>query len=327
MCWATQQPQVPHQGQIGVARSGAGLSLSTSAARLPSDVTSVRSPGRAPGTIAPLAAIPCPCASSATIETSSSASAMARADQKFPRTGAAEDRRQYETERGPALCFDRRAHALARALERCLVFNPPFDEIAPAEFELRLDEADEPRPLCGELEHMRQHQALRNEAHVQDDRLRRVTEHLSCKGAGVDAFKRTNAGIRGEARIELSVPDIKGDDLSRAARKQDIGKASGRRADVEADEARRIERERVERGGKLDPAARRPGMGSLGFNRRVTRNLFGGPLKRDPVDADQPSRNRRLGARPARKETAFHKKNICAFAHGAFNEARGAVCQ
>ena len=215
----------------------------------------------------------------------------------------------------------------ACAFERRLVFNPPFDEFAPAEFELRLDEADQPRPLSGELEHMRQHQALRNEAHVQDDRLRMFTQHLGCKRAGVDSFERMDAGIRGEARIELSVPDIKGDDLRSAARKQDVGEASGRGADVEADEARRIEPEGVEPGGKLDSAARRPGMGSLGFNRRVTRNLFGGLLKRDPVDADQSSRDRCLGARPARKETAFHKKNICAFAHGAFNNGSRASCQ
>ena len=212
--------------------------------------------------------------------------------------------------------FDRRAHALARALERRLVFNPPFDEIAPAEFELRLDEADQPRPLCGELEHMRQHQALRNEAHVQDDRLRMFTEHLSCKGAGVDAFERTDAGIRGEARIELSVPDVKGDDLRRAARKQDIGKASGRRADVEADKARRIEGEGVERGGELDPASRRPGVGRRGFDRRISRDLLRGFLERDAANGHQPGRDRRLGARPARKEAALDEKNVRAFAHG-----------
>ena len=223
--------------------------------------------------------------------------------------------------------FDRRAHALARALERRLVLNPPFDEIAPAEFELRLDEADQPRPLCGELEHMRQHQALRNEAHVDDDRLRPFAEHLSGKRARIDAFERADARVRGEARIELSVADIDGDDLRRAARKQDIGEASGRGADVEADEARRIEREGVERGGKLDPAARRPGMGSLGFDRRVSRDFLRGLPKRDPVDADQSGRDRCLGARPARKETAFHKKNICAFAHGASNNGSRASCQ
>src|ERR1700722_1203869 len=142
MCWATQPPQVPNQGQIGSARSGERFSVSTSSARLPSNLTSVRSPGRAPGTIAPLAAIPCPCASSATIETSSSGSAMARGDQKFPRPGTAEDRRRDEAEYCPALRFDRGAHSVARALKRRFALDPALDEFVPAKLELRLDEAD-----------------------------------------------------------------------------------------------------------------------------------------------------------------------------------------
>src|ERR1700722_4641045 len=156
MCCATQPPQVPNQGQIGSARSATAFRVSTSSARLPSNLTSVRSPGRVPGTIAPLAVSPCPCASSATIETPSSGSAMARRDQKFPRPGAAEDRRWHETEHRPALRFDRSAHAIACALKRRFVLNPPFDEIGAVKLELWFDEADEPSPLAGELEHIRQ---------------------------------------------------------------------------------------------------------------------------------------------------------------------------
>jgi hypothetical protein len=48
--------------------------------------------------------------------------------------------------------------------------------------------------------------------------------------------------------------DIDGDDLRRAAREQDVGEASSRGANVEANEACRIQREGVERGGKLDSA-------------------------------------------------------------------------
>ena len=174
---------------------------------------------------------------------------------------------------------------------------------------------------------MRQHKPLRNEAHIDDDRVRRFAEHHRRERARVEAFKRADARVGRKARIELSMADIDGDDLRRAARKQDVGEASGRGADVEADEACRIEREGVERGGKLDSAARGPGVGRLGFDRRVTRNLFRGLLKRDPADADEPRRNRGLSAGATRKEAALDENDIRTLAHGAFNEPREAHCQ
>src|SRR5580700_5088239 len=141
MCCATQPPQVPNQGQIGVARSGAELNISTSSARLPSSLTRARSPGRAPGTIAPLLVSPCPCASSATIETSVSGSATARTDEKFARPGAAKNRRGREAEHRPSLRFDRGAHSFTRAIERRFARDPALDEIGAIELELRLDQA------------------------------------------------------------------------------------------------------------------------------------------------------------------------------------------
>src|SRR5271155_3869143 len=166
MCWAAQPPQRPYHGQIGSARAGAALSVSISSARLPASLTSARSPGSAPGTIAPLAATPCPCASSATIESSSTSSFMAGGDQEFPRSGAADDRRRDEAEHRPALRFDAGADARGGAFERRFASDPALDDVGAADLELRLDEADQPRVASGEIEHMRQHQPLRNEAHV-----------------------------------------------------------------------------------------------------------------------------------------------------------------
>ena len=190
MCCAAQPPQRPYQGQIGLARSGAALSVSTSSARLPASLTSARSPGSAPGTLLPFAATPWPCASSATIESSSTGSAMAGGDQEFPRSAAAEDRRRNEAERRPALRFDRGAHSGARACERRFASDPALDDVGPSELELRLDEADEPRRLGSEFQHMRQHEPLRNEAHVDDDRRRPLAETLGVKRARIDAFER-----------------------------------------------------------------------------------------------------------------------------------------
>ncbi len=168
---------------------------------------------------------------------------------------------------------------------------------------------------------MRQHKPLRNEAHVDDDRVRVFTDHLSCERARIDAFKRTDARVRREAGIELSVADIDGDHLRRSVREQHVGEASGRGADVEADVALRIEGEGVERGGKLDPTARRPGVERLGLDRRVTRNLFRGLLHRDAADADKPGRDRGLSAGAAGKEAALDENDIRALTHeGALRE-------
>src|SRR5580700_10041765 len=192
MCCATQPPQVSNQGQIGVARSGAELNISTSSPRLPSSLTRARSPGRAPGTIAPLAVSPCPCASSAAIETSSSGSAIARADEKFPRAGSAEDGRRNEAEHNPPLRLDGDAHRGACPLERRLVLDPAFDEIGAIKLELWLDEAEEPSPVAGELEDMRQYKPLGNEAHIDDDRFWRFAERRRRERARVDTFERAD---------------------------------------------------------------------------------------------------------------------------------------
>ena len=74
-------------------------------------------------------------------------------DEEFARPGAAEDRRRYQAEHRPALCFDRGAHGVACAIERRFARDPALDEIGRSELELRLDQADEPRPLMGELKH------------------------------------------------------------------------------------------------------------------------------------------------------------------------------
>src|SRR5271168_2538045 len=218
MCCATHPPQVPNQRQMDVARSGDGSSVSMMPACLPSGLISRRSPGSAPGTVVPLAVSPCPCPSSAAIETSSSDSAIARADEKFPRPGAAEDRRWDEADHRPALRFDRRAHTVAGAHKRRFVLDPAFDEIHLADLELGLDQADEPRSLSGELQHVRKHQSLRNEAHVDDDRARLFAKRFSRQRARVEALERADARVRRKARIELSMTDIDGDDLRRAAR-------------------------------------------------------------------------------------------------------------
>ena len=174
---------------------------------------------------------------------------------------------------------------------------------------------------------MRQHQSLRNEAHIDDERIRRFAKPDCGERARIDPFERADARVRRKARIKLSVADIDGDDLRRAARQQDVGEAPSRGADVEADKARGIESEGVERGGKLDPAARRPGVGCLGLDRRVAGDFVRGLLNLDPADADQPGRDRGLRAGATEKTPRSTRTISARLRMSVVNERSAADCQ
>ena len=76
--------------------------------------------------------------------------------------------------------------------------------------------------------------------------------------------------------MKLAAADIDRIDAPRAAREQHLGEAAGRGADIEADAARDIDAEMVERRRKLDAAARHPGMRGLARAAlRRSRNLLG----------------------------------------------------
>ena len=77
-----------------------------------------------------------------------------------------------------------------------------------------------------------------------------------------------------------------------------------------------IERELVERGRKLDAAARHVRVLGRGLDGRRSGNLFGGFAQRHAVGADQACGNRRLGAGAAFKQAAGDQQPIGAlFGH------------
>src|SRR5277367_1557264 len=123
--------------------------------------------------------------------------------QEFARAVAARQRRGDEAEAGPAQRLDATAHGLTRVLQRRLVLHGALDEPGAADFELRLDKAYEPRGARRERQNMRQDKALRDEADVADDRLRRLADEIGGESARVEALVRGDARIRGEARVEL----------------------------------------------------------------------------------------------------------------------------
>ena len=179
-----------------------------------------------------------------------------------------------------------------------------------------------------ELEHMRQDEPLRDEAQVADDRARRLADVLERQLPRVETLERTHPRVGGKARVQLPMADVDRDHASCAPRKQHIGEAAGRGADVEAGEARRVESECVERGGELHAAARSPGMRRGGFDRGVPGDLVGGLFERDAANADEPRRDRSLRARPARKRSRARREQYpraCAWRPWTEGRERGCL--
>ena len=73
--------------------------------------------------------------------------------------------------------------------------------------------------------------------------------------ARIDVFENHHARVVAQPPVELSVPDVEGDDLPRAALQQHVGEAASRRADVERVPAGDVDAERLERVGQLQAAA------------------------------------------------------------------------
>src|SRR5262249_2992914 len=104
-----------------------------------------------------------------------------------------------------------------------------------AGFELRLDQRQEMRWRPRECERRRQAELERDEARIDEDEVRPLAEPRRIEGANVGRFHGHDLRSRSQAWMQLAAPDIHGINSARAARQQDLGKAAGGGADVEAD--------------------------------------------------------------------------------------------
>jgi hypothetical protein len=114
--------------------------------------------------------------------------------------------------------------------------------------------------------------------------------------------------------MQLTMPHVYANNFRRAAREQNVGKAAGGGANIEAKLLRRIEAEGIKRGGKLDAAPRYPGVGGSGFDVGAGIDRLGCLAKDLAVNANETGRDRFLCLGPAYEELAFDKSEIGAFA-------------
>src|ERR1700677_309150 len=101
---------------------------------------------------------------------------MARGIQEFARAVAARHRRRDQAETCPAQRLDAGAHRFAGFRERGRILYDALDQACAPDFELRLDETDEPRRARRQAQEMREDEALRDEADIADDRSRRLAD-------------------------------------------------------------------------------------------------------------------------------------------------------
>ena len=114
--------------------------------------------------------------------------------------------------------------------------------------------------------------------------------------------------------MQLAVPDVERVDAPCTAREQDLGKSTGRSADIEADAPCGIKAEMVERRRKLHAAARDVRMRRLGAQHRIGRDFVRSlgddhVVRRHPAGRD---RGLRLGA--ALEQAALDQQAIDALA-------------
>ena len=143
-----------------------------------------------------------------------------------------------------------------------------------------------------------------------------MRELRGCEFPRVGLFHHHHARVLAQFPGKLAASDIDRVHSRRAARQQYIGKAAGRRADIERDRAswtqrRWIDREMVERESELEAAARHPRTIAAGERER---HIFGeggaGLVDTAPAGRNQACDDQRLRLRPAFGKPALHQQLI-----------------
>src|SRR5271170_4082531 len=242
-------------------------------------------------------------------------SLMARADQKFLGATASFYGRNDHPKALPTQRFDAINDGIARLLHGADVLHGALLEARSADLELRFDQRGEPGVLAGEREDMRQDEAERDEAHVADDSPGRGLEKSRRHPARIKSFVSNHARVVAKTRVELIAPDVDRVDAPGAARQKYVGEAAGRRADVQADEAARVEAKGFQGRFELETAARSPAVNRPCFDCGVKGYRIRRLGERGAVDANKAGGDRRLRASPAREKAARDEHEIGALAH------------
>ena len=130
-------------------------------------------------------------------------------------------------------------------------------DLRPSRFELRFDEHDGVTVWPEERRHPWEDPRERDERDIDRDEIDLTEiswEHHRLETPCVDPFERHDTSILPELPRQLTATDVESRDAARTALQECIGKASGRRADVERRPPVDDDAERVKGMRQLDPA-------------------------------------------------------------------------
>ena len=145
---------------------------------------------------------------------------------------------------------ERRAAIVGRAHDAALA-HP----LAP-DLELRLDHGQRVEALRAAGEHGGQHLGQGDEGEVGDHEVGGVGQVAGDEVAGVRALDHRDAIVGAQRPVELTIGDVEGDHVGRAALQQAVGEAARRGPDVQAPAPGDVDARRLQRVGELDPPAR-----------------------------------------------------------------------
>ena len=186
-----------------------------------------------------------------------------------------------------------------------------FADFLAAGLELGLDEGDGFPAGAQEAVDGRQDEAEGDERDVGDGEIGRFGQIAGLQMAGIAAIEDDDAGIGGQAGVELGFPDVDGVDLGGAVLEKAIGEPAGRGADVHADLVPGGQAgEAEERFFEFEAAAADETLGLADAEGAVGRIFMAGLEGGRIVHEDFAGENEPLGLLAAFGEAAFHQKQV-----------------
>ena len=191
-------------------------------------------------------------------------------------------------------------------MDRRIAHHPALADLVAPRLELRLDQRQQPPAGLHEAERHRQHLGQCDEAGVTHHQVDRLGDMGGLQQPRAQLFMDDHPWVLSQLPRQLVGAAVDRIDPRRAARQQHIGKAPGRRPDIDRHRTTHVPAEMVEAMRQLDSAARHPGMiASAHVERRVGRQLLAGLVHLAVADEHQPRHDERLRPGPAFGQAAI----------------------
>ncbi len=191
--------------------------------------------------------------------------------------------------------------------------NAPLTDAFSTGLELGLNQRHKPSARRGKRQGRRQHRSQADEACIAHDEIDGLGDFIVRQMPGVDALEHDDTRIIAETPIELAATNVDRVNAPSLARQEDIGKPTGRRADIDSGAPARIDSEMLQCMGELDAAARDPGMVLAAYFEGCVYWNGTARFVDAPIGAEHDARQYKgIGLGSAVGEATLHQQLICA---------------